>query len=130
MNDGLDRFQAIAALELDVRVTLLTRTTRGVSLTAADQTCATRARVISDVNATRTALRDEGSSLLTKRRHATTIHSPSDGTSPTKDVKPMVAALGKTVEPDYRCFERGSCRSSADASRAQMRPTARKAVWN
>ena len=58
----------IAALEHDVRVALLTRTTRGLSLTAAGQNCLTRARaIIGDVNAMRAALRDEGSSLLTGR---------------------------------------------------------------
>jgi DNA-binding transcriptional LysR family regulator len=58
----------ISALENDFRVALLRRTTRGLSLTAAGQECLTRAKaVISDVNAMRAALRDQGSSLLRGR---------------------------------------------------------------
>src|SRR5271163_4725909 len=58
----------ISALEHDVRAALLTRTTRGLSLTAAGRHCLTRARaIVADMNAMRAAIRDEGSSLPTGR---------------------------------------------------------------
>jgi DNA-binding transcriptional LysR family regulator len=58
----------ISALEDDVRAALLTRTTRGLSLTAVGRNCLTRARaIIGDVSAMRAALQDEGSSLLRGR---------------------------------------------------------------
>jgi DNA-binding transcriptional LysR family regulator len=58
----------ISALENDVRVALLTRTTRGLSLTAAGRDCLTRAQaIVGDVSAMRAALQDEGSSRLRGR---------------------------------------------------------------
>src|SRR5277367_5077128 len=55
----------ISALEKDARVALLTRTTRGLSLTAAGQNCLTRARaIVGEVSAMRAALQDEGGSVL------------------------------------------------------------------
>src|SRR5277367_2145245 len=53
----------ISALEADVKVALLTRTTRGLSLTAPGKDCLTRARsILADVSAMRAALQDEGNS--------------------------------------------------------------------
>jgi DNA-binding transcriptional LysR family regulator len=89
----------IAALEKDARVALLTRTTRGLSLTAAGQNCLTRARaIVGEVNAMRAALQDEGGSVL--RGHLRISMPPGFGRKRTWPAIRRFAAVHPELEID------------------------------